>query len=67
MKLANDRFEATNDKRKADAAKWLRELGRMAEKTAKLLKGEPDKPAALNPGAGKLLEAGAPETDDEDL
>jgi hypothetical protein len=39
MKLAHDRFEALNDKRKADAAKWLRELGKMADKTAALLGG----------------------------
>lgn len=38
MKLANDRFEATDDKRKADSAKWLRELAKMSEKTANLLK-----------------------------
>ena len=39
MKLAHDRFEALGDKRKTDAAKWLRELGKMAEKTAELLGG----------------------------
>ncbi len=43
MKLANDRFEALNDKRKADSQRWLRELARMADKTAELLKGGPDK------------------------
>ncbi len=49
MKLAHDRFEALNDKRKADAAKWLRELGKMAEKTAELLGGR--SPHALDRGA----------------
>lgn len=43
MKLANDRFEALNDKRKADSQRWLRELAKMADKTAALLKGAPDK------------------------
>ena len=52
MKLANDRFEATNDKRKADSAKWLRELAKMAEKTANMLKA----------AASTALEAG----DDDD-
>lgn len=60
MKMANDRFEATNDKRKADAAKWLRELGRMSEKTAQLLNkssaAAADKSAsALPAGAGRAL------------
>ncbi len=65
MKMANERFEAANDKRKADAAKWLRELGRMAEKTAQLLKSSADKPApSFSGGAGRALEAGD-ERDDE--
>jgi tetratricopeptide (TPR) repeat protein len=53
MKLANDRFEATDDKRKADSAKWLRELGRMANKTAELLRGGAEKSLepAVKPGA----------------
>lgn len=46
MKLANDRFEALNDKRKADAQKWLRELGRMASRTAELFSGGASAPAA---------------------
>jgi tetratricopeptide (TPR) repeat protein len=49
MKLAHDRFEALNDKRKADAAKWLRELGKMADKTAALLGGRSAR--ALDSGA----------------
>jgi len=48
MKMANDRFEATNDKRKSDSAKWLRELGKLAEKTAQYLRA----------GAERSLEAG---------
>lgn len=48
MKLANDRFEATDDKRKADSAKWLRELAKMSEKTADMLKA----------AASTVLEAG---------
>lgn len=52
MKLANDRFEATDDKRKADSARWLRELAKMSEKTANLLKA----------AASTALEAG----DDDD-
>lgn len=47
MKLAYDRFEALNDKRKADAGKWLRELAKMADKTTELLKGSS---AALEAG-----------------
>ncbi len=43
MKLANERFEAADDKRKADAAKWLRELAKLADKTAQLLRGAPEK------------------------
>ena len=46
MKLAADRMEATGDKRKADAQKWLRELTKLA-----------DKPPEL-PGLSKALEAG---------
>ncbi len=57
MKLANDRFEALNDRRKADAQKWLRELGKMASKTAELFSG-----GAVAP-AEPALEAGAGETD----
>lgn len=53
MKLAHDRFEALNDKRKGDAAKWLRELGRMAEKTAELLGGHLD-----GRGSGLSLDTG---------
>lgn len=41
MKLAHDRFEATDDKRKSDAAKWLRELSKLAERTAALLNQNP--------------------------
>ncbi|MEP7291998.1 MAG: tetratricopeptide repeat protein, partial [Chloroflexota bacterium] len=48
MKLANERFEAIDDKRKADAARWLRELGKMADKTASLLRGATSK--ALDAG-----------------
>ncbi len=50
MKLAHDRFEALNDKRKADAARWLRELGKMADKTAELLGGRTSR--ALDSGIG---------------
>jgi tetratricopeptide (TPR) repeat protein len=57
MKLANDRFEATNDKRKADSQRWLRELAKMADKTAELLKGES--------GAGRALEAGDEDEGDD--
>ncbi len=53
MKLANDRFEALNDKRKADAAKWLRELAKLADKTAALLGGR----------SARVLDSGV---DDED-
>lgn len=56
MKLANDRFEATNDKRKADSQRWLRELAKMADKTAELLKGAPE----------RSLEAGGEDGDNED-
>ena len=48
MKLAADRMEATNDKRKGDAQKWLRELAKLSGKTAELLKA----------GGEKALEAG---------
>lgn len=41
MKLAHDHFEAANDKRKNDAARWLRELSKLAQKTAALLKQNP--------------------------
>jgi tetratricopeptide (TPR) repeat protein len=58
MKLANDRFEALNDKRKADSQRWLRELARMADKTAELLKGEGSTPA-------KSLGAGDDDVDSE--
>ena len=51
MKLANDRFEATSDKRKADSAKWLRELAKLSNKTAELFQGVPDK--ALEAGEDK--------------
>lgn len=37
MRLAHARFEATQDKRKGDAQKWLNELKKLAEKTAQLL------------------------------
>jgi tetratricopeptide (TPR) repeat protein len=37
MKQAHDQFEAHKDKRKADAAKWLRVLGKIADRTAALL------------------------------
>ncbi len=53
MKLAHDRFEALNDRRKADAAKWLRELGKLADKTAALLGGR----------SARVLDSGA---DDEE-
>jgi tetratricopeptide (TPR) repeat protein len=53
MKLANDRFEALDDKRKADSQKWLRELGKMASKTAEL----------LNTGSDKALDAGEDDAD----
>lgn len=56
MKLAHDRFEASSDKRKADAAKWLRELGRMADRTAALLSGAAD----------RGLEAGDADSDADD-
>ena len=56
MKLANDRFEATNDRRKADSQKWLRELAKMADKTAELLMGTSEKPPEKSPE--KALEAG---------
>lgn len=66
MKLANDRFEALNDKRKADSGKWLRELAKMADKTAELLKGASDKAFGSDKaldgdrafGTQKSLEAG---------
>ncbi len=50
MKLAADRMEATGDSRKSDAQKWLRELAKMSEKMAELLKAGADK--ALDAGAG---------------
>ncbi|MCK6577588.1 MAG: tetratricopeptide repeat protein [Anaerolineae bacterium] len=37
MKLAHDQFEANDDKRRGEAARWLRELSKIAEKTAALL------------------------------
>lgn len=55
MKLANDRFEATNDRRKADAQKWLRELAKLADKTAELLKGGDDR--ALEAGDERASDA----------
>jgi tetratricopeptide (TPR) repeat protein len=60
MKLANDRFEALNDKRKADSGKWLRELAKMADKTAELLKGSSGKALETERSFGtqKSLEAG---------
>lgn len=57
MKLANDRFEAIGDKRKADAQKWLRELAKMANKTAELLMGAPEK--ALEAGDERRIDAEA--------
>ncbi len=57
MKLASDRMEATNDKRKGDAQKWLRELAKLSEKTAELLKPGADKSEALKSSADKTLEA----------
>lgn len=33
MKLAHDQFEAHADKRKADSGKWLRELGKLIDKS----------------------------------
>ena len=50
MKLANDRFEATNDKRKSDSGKWLRELGKLAEKTAQYAQGREQKRCGLEAG-----------------
>ncbi|MCC6803851.1 MAG: tetratricopeptide repeat protein [Anaerolineae bacterium] len=57
MKLANDRFEATNDRRKADAQKWLRELAKLADKTAELLKAGDDR--ALEAGSERASDAEA--------
>jgi tetratricopeptide (TPR) repeat protein len=60
MKLANDRFEALDDKRKADSQKWLRELGRMASKTAELFSpGAFSGDASPGADADKALNAGA--------
>ncbi|MFO7321440.1 MAG: tetratricopeptide repeat protein [Chloroflexota bacterium] len=39
MAQAQAAFEAANDRRKALAERWMRELGRLAEKTAALLAG----------------------------
>ncbi len=57
MKLANDGFEAANDRRKSDAQKWLRGLAKLADKTAEL----------LGVGADKSLEAGGDEEQRNDL